>query len=214
MKSIEYEHEWKTSLACILSHEHIHSLCSVAVDPKDIDRIHKRRVVVRMIRQINSISRNLLRCTNSVKVVQIDIVRMLVTFDTKDSRLAPRASTNVWALRAVVVEETVQANAVAEDVVRANDAQTPAGRSVDRWVWGWLEDRVWECFDVGEGDGGVWIRLIVGGLGLDLAHENVAGVDELVFVLDVVLDGSAISDKVSESEMKYFRNDLQPNASL
>jgi hypothetical protein len=39
--------------------------------------------------------------------------------------------------------------------------------------------------------------LVVGGFGLDLAHEDLASVDELVLILDVVLDGRAPSRFVS-----------------
>ena len=44
---------------------------------------------------------------------------------------------------------------------------------------------------------GVWIGLVVGGFCLNLAHEDVARVDELVLVEDVVLDRCAIEPEAA-----------------
>lgn len=101
-------------------------LLSKAVDPKNIDRIHKGRVVIHITRQIHAIPRNHLRRAHRVQVVDVDIIRVPVSLNTEDARLAPRSSTDVRALGAVVVEEAVKTYAVAEDVVRAKDTETPA----------------------------------------------------------------------------------------
>ena len=50
------------------------------------------------------------------------------------------------------------------------------------------EDWVGQRWVIWEREGGIGVGLVVGRLRLDLAHEDVLGVDELVFVEDVVFD--------------------------
>lgn len=172
-------------------HPQLEHLLSKAINPKNIDRIHKRRVIIPIECQIHSIPRNHLRGPHGIQIVDVDIIRVPVSLYAEDPRLTACSGANVRALGAVVVEEAVQAHAVAEDVVRAQDAEAPAGGGIDARRGG--EDGVGESRVLGEGDGGVGVGLVVGGFGLDLAHEDLAGVDELVFVFDVVLDCGAIA---------------------
>ena len=119
-------------------------------------------------------------------------------------------SIDAGAVRAVVVEEGIESYAIAKDVVAAEDAETPAGCCI--WAWGtrvcglcavregeegrgWRRGwrrrqkvRVAQDGVVGEGNGGVGVGLVVGRFGLDLPHEDVASVDELILVERVVFD--------------------------
>lgn len=102
----------------------------------------------------------------------------------------------------MIVEERVQARAVAENVARAEDTQRPAvladagaalAEVVEVWVGG--------AKDAGDEVGGrlelgcVGVRLVVGGFGLDEAHEDVLGLGEFVLVERVVLNGGAPTRK-------------------
>jgi hypothetical protein len=90
---------------------------------------------------------------------------------------------------AVVAKEAVQACAIDEDILRIQHAKRPAvsaGAIAARAVGG--EVRVTQGGDGSEGDWRRRVGLVVGRLSLDLGHEDVFGVVELVLVECVVLD--------------------------
>lgn len=176
-------------------------LQSKPIDPKNINRIHKRTVVVNIARQIHSIPRNHVRRAHCIEIVEANIVAEPIAFNTEDPRLTHRARAYGRTRRAVVVKERVQPDSVTEDVVTSHNAETPSARSAgsantcavgEGSKDGVVEGRVWW-----EGDGGVRIGLVVGCFGLNLAHEDVAGVDELVLVENMVFDCCAPSEHVS-----------------
>jgi hypothetical protein len=107
-----------------------------APNPKNINRIHKRTIILPIIHHIHPIPRNHLRRPHRIQIIQANIIRIPVPLNTQNPALATRARAHRRAIRAIVSEEAVQADAVAEDVVRAHDAQTPAGRGVDGGVVG------------------------------------------------------------------------------
>ena len=112
---------------------------------------------------------------------------------------------NVWVLRVegkgkrltsvVAVIEAVQACTIDVDVLGIDDAQTPrfAGSGIG---FAELGAGIVEAFDWWEGMLGTGGWLVVGCLGLDLAHEDVLCVGELVLVERVVLDCRADTDDV------------------
>jgi len=108
-----------------------------------------------VVRQLYAVARDNFRATHSVHVVEIDIVRVAAPFNRQNGRLALLVFRNPRAVGRVVVEERVQAYSVAENVVAAEDTQTPAGcsaggrrvRSIQRLVCeDWVRQRwvVWE----------------------------------------------------------------------
>lgn len=100
----------------------------------------------------------------------------------------------------MIVEERVQARAIAENVARAEDTQSPAvladaGAALTEVVEVWVGG----AKDAGDEVGGrlelgcVGVRLVVGGFGLDETHEDVLGLGEFVLVEGVVLNSSTPS---------------------
>lgn len=122
---------------------------------------------------------------HSMQVIQIHHTRAL---DAENPALTYLAAALVAARGAVIVEERVQARAVDEQR-RVDGPQTPAicirylyARHVRRVERRRGEDRVVHVCVVGEGHSRVGVGLPVRRFRLDLAHEDVAGADELVLI--------------------------------
>lgn len=167
----------------------------IPINSKQINRIHESTVVIHVACQIDSVSRDHIRSPHSVQVVDVDIIAESISLNTKDPRLTHRTRAHSRARRTIIIKETIQPHAIPEDIVAAHDSQTPsgggAGCAIPCAINKRRKDRVIERRIRREGDGGVGVGLIVCSFGLDLAHEDVASVDELVFVEDMVFDGCA-----------------------
>lgn len=99
--------------------------------------------------------------------------------------------------RVIVVEEAVETRPVNINVVGIHDTQAPR---VGTWyrsvrgigvtdIGGEPELRVVQTRHIREGERGIGVWLIVRNLGLNEAHKYVLGVDELILVFRMVLDG-------------------------
>jgi hypothetical protein len=167
----------------------------IPINPKQIDSIHKRTIVIHIARQIHAIPGNHIRSPHSIDVIDINIITQSVPLNTEDPRLTHRPRTHSRTSRTVVVKERVQSDTITEDIITAHNSQTPprrcARRAVPRAIDKRRKDRIIERRVRREGNGSIGVGLVVCGLGLDLAHKHIAGVNELVLVEDVVLDGGA-----------------------
>ena len=176
---------------------------------KDGNAIRKDVDVIAVIRQTDTVSRDHALRSHRVEIVYVDVV-CLCAFDAEQAVLARLAvardgagccgrlgsqfcvygdymQSACWGRAltgVVVVVEAVQACAVAVDVVGIDDAQAPCFAGFRVRLAGGVVEAVepWERMLRAGG----W--LVVGCFGLDLAHEDVFGVGELVLVEGVVLD--------------------------
>lgn len=157
--------------------------------------IRKARLVQTPINPITPILRQHNPRAHRMQIIDI---RRRVLLQTQYPTLTSTIIALIRAAVAVVIEEAVQTRAVDQDILAVHDAQTPALciRHLDTVsagrVWCGREDGVVESGDARERDCGVGIGLVVCGLGLDGAEEDVRGPNELVLVESVVLDGGAV----------------------
>ncbi len=80
-------------------------LRSKRTDPKQINSIHKRTIIILITRQIHPIPRNHIRRTYGINVIQSDITTQWTPLNTQDTALASRSSALLRAIGAVVGEE-------------------------------------------------------------------------------------------------------------
>ena len=170
---------------------------SSSTTPKQIDSIRININIVGRSRQHGPlIPQHHVRHADRVQILQVE-VRTLGTVILHDAllahgRVAPPTARR-RTRRAVVVEETVQARAVHEHVVCVEEAEAVGHRARGGGAGGAVIREAW----VGEGGverearGRLRMRLVVWGFGLDLSHEDVGRVGELVLVQGVVFDGGA-----------------------
>ena len=78
---------------------------AIRINPEEIDRIHESAIIVDVACQINPIPCDHVGRTNSIQVVDVDIVAKPVTLNAEDPRLAHCTSAHSRACRAVVVKE-------------------------------------------------------------------------------------------------------------
>jgi len=173
--------------------------------PKHRNLIREPSHIIREFRNINPIQRDHVTRPNGMQIIQIHL-RVL---DRENAALARRSTALVQAIGAPVVEEFVEPSAINQDFLRVNDAQAPAigvgdvgAVAVD--VLGGGEDGVTEGGIAGERDGGVGIGLVVGDFDLDLAHDDVGGVLELVLVHVEVFDCGACFCLRSVDGLDYY----------
>jgi len=117
--------------------------------------------------------------------VQVDVLG--ATLDGDHVLLAVVAGD---AVLVVVLEERVQTGSVDQDVVAGHDAQTPTLVARRAEVLRRAGREVWILEGVllhGKRNESGWVGLPVWSLGLNVAHEDVLGVQELVVVQDRVL---------------------------
>lgn len=178
----------------------------IPINPKQIDSIHKRTVVVDIARQIYSVPGDHVRRAHRVQVINVNIVAEPIPLNAQDPRLTHRPRPDSRTSRAVIIKKRVQPRSIRKDIITSYNPQAPSRcgtrRAISRTVNKRRKNRVIERRIGRKRDCGIGIGLVVRGLGLYLAHEDVARVDELVLVEDVVLDGGAPAISISNSSAK------------
>ena len=98
--------------------------------PKHIDPIHIRAVIVCTAHQIRAIPNNHPRCPHSIQIIYADVMAQRIALDAEYTCLAHSTRRNVGALGTIVVKERVQSSSIHEQVVATKDTETPAIRIV------------------------------------------------------------------------------------